>query len=137
MSEQVVVGKAVDLPPGQRTIVAVKGLSIGVFNVKGEFYALNNRCPHQGGPLCLGRLTGLGVATIPGQMTWTRSGEILRCPWHMWEFDIKTGRALVDPVKARVKQFPVTVEATLESHEIPRAETYPVTVESGWLVVHL
>ena len=52
-----VVGKVKDLPPGQRKIVPVGGESeIGVFNVKGCFYALKNLCPHKGGPLCQGRI---------------------------------------------------------------------------------
>src|SRR5688572_26339250 len=98
-----VIGKAADLPPGQRAIVMVKGISVGVFNVNGEYYALNNRCPHQGGPLCEGPICDLLVSPLPGQFELTRRGEIVRCPWHKWEFDIKTGRAIGDPVKDRVK----------------------------------
>ena len=132
-----VVGKPAEVPPGQRKLVAFKGICIGVFNVNGEYYALNNRCAHQGGPLCLGLLTGLAVSSGPGRCELTRVGEILRCPWHAWEFDIKTGKAILDPAKVRVKKFEVTVESTVAPDEIPSVETYPVTVESGWLVVHL
>jgi 3-phenylpropionate/trans-cinnamate dioxygenase ferredoxin subunit len=115
--------------------VTVNGLTIGVFNVGGSYYALLNRCAHQGGPLCLGEIKGLAVSTIPGQVEWTRDGEILRCPWHRWEFDITTGLALIDPARVRVKSYEVTVEP--EPVEPPRVPTYPVTVESGWLVVHI
>jgi len=131
-----VIGKAADLLPGERQLVTIGALSIGVFNVKGEYYALLNRCAHQGGPLCLGDITGAGVADMPGEVTWTREGEILRCPWHRWEFDIKTGLALIDPAKVRVKSYEVTVEAQMPP-DFPRVPVYPVTVESGWLVVHV
>ena len=47
-----VVATVEEIPPGQRKIVEVAGRSIGIFNVSGEFFALRNRCPHQGGPLC-------------------------------------------------------------------------------------
>ncbi len=135
-----VIGRAAELPPGERRIVTLRGISIGVFNVHGEYYALHNRCAHQGGPVCLGDIVGLATSPTPGQCEWTREGEILRCPWHRWEFDIKTGLALVDPARVRVKSYHVTVEPVEEKvrpPDPPRLETYPVTVESGWLVVHV
>ena len=52
------VGRADDIPPGSRKIVRIAGRSIGVFNVDGAFYAIRNRCPHQGAPLCEGKLWG-------------------------------------------------------------------------------
>jgi nitrite reductase/ring-hydroxylating ferredoxin subunit len=131
--ERHVVGKASELTPGQRLLVTLGGRSIGVFNVNGAYHALLNRCSHQGGPLCLGAVVGLAESPTPGEYRMTRQGEILRCPWHAWEFDISTGRAIVDPDKVRVKSYQVTVEPYVP----PDVETYPVTVESGWLVVHV
>src|SRR6266542_265318 len=83
------VGTVGEIPPGTRKIVEVAGRSIGVFNVAGAFYAVRNRCPHQGGPLCQGQLSGIVVSPRPGEYEYVREGEILRCPWHGWEFDIK------------------------------------------------
>lgn len=80
--ERHVVGKAAALQPGQRMIATLNGISIGVFNIKGDYYALINRCSHQGGPLCQGELVGLILSSEPGTYTLTRPGEILRCPWH-------------------------------------------------------
>ncbi len=124
------VCRASEIPPGGRKVVEVAGRSVGVFNVGGRFYALRNRCPHQGGPLCLGRVSGLVLADGPGEHRYGEEGYILRCPWHGWEFDIRTGRAVVDPEKTRVKAYRVTVEP-------PRAETYPVSVEDQVVYVHL
>src|SRR6187402_1381634 len=104
-----VVGAVEDIPPGERKIVEIAGRSIGVFNVGGEFYALRNTCPHQGGPLCQGQLTGFLMARVPGDYSYTRRGEILRCPWHGWEFDVKTGQSWFDPTQTRVRAYSVTV----------------------------
>ncbi len=106
-----VVGKAKDLSPGEVKIVPLgKKASLGVFNVAGRFYALKNLCPHQGGPLCQGRLRPLIVSDGPYQVSYQRESEILRCPWHNWEFDIQTGEALCNP-GVRVRTYPVVIEA--------------------------
>jgi 3-phenylpropionate/trans-cinnamate dioxygenase ferredoxin subunit len=127
-----VVGRASELPPGQRKIVEVEGRSIGVFNVHGRFYALRNRCPHQAAPLCLGAIKGMTLPGKPGEYTWAREGEILRCPWHGWEFDITTGRSIFNPHGTRVRRYEVTVEPEDEA-----VDTYSVTVEDGALVLHV
>ena len=67
MTRKHVVGTVAEIPPGARKIVAVEGLSIGVFNVHGTFYALKNRCPHQGAPLCLGSVKGTTLPSPPGE----------------------------------------------------------------------
>jgi len=92
-----------EIPVGGRKLVDIAGRSIGVFNINGEYFALRNTCPHQGGALCEGLLTGFLTADVPGEYEYTRRGEILRCPWHGWEFDVKTGQSWVDPEKTRVE----------------------------------
>lgn len=108
-SARYVVATVADLPPGQRKIVTIDRREIGVFNVQGEFYALRNLCPHRSGPLCSGRVRPLVVTTGVYQREYEREGEILKCPWHQWEFDIKTGQALYDE-KLRVKTYRVVQE---------------------------
>jgi len=103
-----------EIPPGRRKIVEVEGRSIGVFNVRGEYFALRNRCPHEGGPLCLGPTTLHVVSERPGHYEWTREGEILRCPWHGWEFDLLTGECWFDPRGVRVRRYEVGVAAGSE-----------------------
>ena len=125
-----------ELPPGQRRIIDIKGRSIGIFNIDGAYYALRNHCPHQGAELCKGRLLGTMLPSPPGVYHYGRQGEILRCPWHGWEFDITTGRSIGNPEKCRVKTFDVTVEAPPQE-DVPTVETFPVSVESGWVVVHV
>lgn len=133
-----VVARVQEIPPGERLIVEIAGRSIGVFNVGGRFYAVRNSCPHQGGQLCLGRTVGLATATVPGEIGYAREGEILRCPWHGWEFDLATGRSVFDPNRTRVKSYPVEIEAVPESKpDELHAEVYPVEIERDWVVVIL
>jgi 3-phenylpropionate/trans-cinnamate dioxygenase ferredoxin subunit len=118
-----VVASAEEIPPGGRKIVTVAGRSIGVFNVGGEYFALRNRCPHQGGALCEGKLWGVLRADAPGAFHYSPSREILTCPWHGWEFHVRTGQSWCDPQRLRVRRFDVSVE------------TYPVEVEETRIVL--
>jgi 3-phenylpropionate/trans-cinnamate dioxygenase ferredoxin subunit len=102
------VARASEIPPGGRKIVEVEGRSIGVFNVHGAFVAVLNVCPHELAPVCLGAVRGTALASMPGEYCWGREGEILACPWHGWEFDLLTGRALADKRK-RLRRYPVVV----------------------------
>jgi 3-phenylpropionate/trans-cinnamate dioxygenase ferredoxin subunit len=114
------VGRVSDIPAGSRKVVEVDGRSIGVFNIGGEFYAIRNTCPHQGAELCEGHLTSLVTSPKPGEFCYDREGEIIRCPWHFWEFDIKTGHMIVDP-STRVRTYGVSVEkydVTVEEREV-------------------
>ena len=73
----VVVARADEIAPGERKLVRVGGRSIGVFNVGGEYYALRNRCPHQGGPLCEGFQFAPLRAAGPGEYARGAEGEII------------------------------------------------------------
>jgi len=141
-----------EIPPGGRKIVELHGRSIGVFNVGGEFFAIRSACPHEGGPLSLGIVTGFVKADTPGRYEYLRRGEIIRCLWHGWEFDIKTGQSWIDPKRLRVKRYPVVVEEVtpggqaVVSRDIEfadagmvkgpcHAEVYPVTVDRATRLV--
>ena len=106
-----------NLQPGERKIIDVNGRSIGIFNVDGEYFAMHNRCPHMGGQLCAGPVTGTTLETDKTEFIYGRHNEIIRCGWHGWEFEIKTGICTVD------KRM--------------RAKVYKVTVEDGSLVLHI
>jgi nitrite reductase/ring-hydroxylating ferredoxin subunit len=131
-----VVAPVGEIPPGSRKLVTVRGRPIAIFNIGGEYFGLLNRCPHQGGNLFAGRLTGLLEAPVPGKYVYTRQGEILRCPWHGWEFDIRTGQSYCDPERIRTRAYAVEVEPGKTVVEGPYvAETVPVRVEEDYVVV--
>lgn len=145
-----VVAAASEIAPGARLIVEVEGRSICVFNVAGQLFAIRNRCPHQGGPLCRGELVGAVESVGPGDYTYDASRQFIRCPWHGWEFDLKTGESLFDPRRVRVRSYETqfaTGEALAEgSTNIPepgrlggpfRAETYEVAMEEEYVVLDM
>jgi 3-phenylpropionate/trans-cinnamate dioxygenase ferredoxin subunit len=113
------VAQVGEISPGQRKIVEVGGRSIGVFNVNGSFVAVLNVCPHEGAPVCLGRVTGTMLSSAPGEFKWGREGEILACPWHGWEFDLTTGKCLTD--RRKLRRFSVMVEGDTVYLTIPGA----------------
>jgi 3-phenylpropionate/trans-cinnamate dioxygenase ferredoxin subunit len=131
-----VVASVEDIQPGTRKIVTVNGREIGIFRIGDDFYGLFNRCPHQGAPLCRGEIVSRLVAPMPGDYRLTRSGEMIRCPWHCWEFDIRTGQSLCDPNSVQARAFDVSVEPGKTLVDGPFvAESVQVTVEETYVVV--
>ena len=94
MAKTVKVAQTSDLAPGTSKVVQADGHSIGLFNVEGTFYAIDNTCTHRGGPLGEGEL----------------SGETVECPWHGAHFNVKTGAVTRPPAAAGVRSFPVKIE---------------------------
>jgi nitrite reductase/ring-hydroxylating ferredoxin subunit len=88
--------------------VSVGKFGVGVYNVDGELRAVTNYCPHRGGPLCLGIRTPIITAKETYKIEATGKDEILRCPWHGHEFDLRDGRSLV--TSKRVRAHAVRVE---------------------------
>lgn len=90
-----------DLPEGERVIAEVGGIEIGVFNIKGRYVAYENRCMHQGGPVCRGRLLGRWEELLSPdkRVTDGRHSDTdidIVCPWHGWEYDALTGENIAD-----------------------------------------
>jgi nitrite reductase/ring-hydroxylating ferredoxin subunit len=136
--DRYVVAKAADIAAGTCKIVTVRGREIGIFRIGDEFYGLINRCPHQGAPLCRGEIVSRLVAPSPGDYRLTRPGEMIRCPWHCWEYDIRTGQSLCDPnsVQARACNVEVAPGKTLVEGPFV-AESVQVAVEENYVVVTL
>lgn len=102
-----------ELGDGDRTLVHVDGTSVGVFNLDGEYYALANECPHQGGPVCTGRIGGKIVAEERGvgERVEERVSEerVVACPWHGWEYDVETGEHVGNP-RVALETYDVVVD---------------------------
>ena len=100
------IGLASEIERTGRLIARVEGREIGVLRAGNQLHAIRNRCPHHGGPLCLGMIREREGGT-PGR--YTQSGLlVLRCPWHGWEFDLETGACPDDP-SLRVATYDVRV----------------------------
>ena len=142
-----VVAAVGEIPPGGRKLITLRGREIGVFNLDGEFFALVNRCPHQGAALCTGAVVSRLEAPLPGEYLLTRPGTMLRCPWHCWEFDIRTGQSWCEPEDVKARTYPVAVEpggslVTPKSVQTLAkgpfvAETVSVSVEQDYVVLTL
>ena len=131
-----VVAEARDIAPGGRKRVEAHGRLFVIFNLDGEFFAMSDRCPHQGGPLSQGRITGQVSSSAPGEYCYSRKGEVIRCPWHAWEYDVRTGKSRCDPRRVQVRRFEVNVETGASLAEGPYvAEMFPVSIEGEYLVV--
>jgi nitrite reductase/ring-hydroxylating ferredoxin subunit len=98
-----------ELPPGQKRIVRLGKISVGVFNVDGTLYAIRNICPHHGTELCLGATANTMLPSAPGEWSLAVDAPVIRCPRHRWEFGLKDGRSVVDPQRYRVRTYEVTV----------------------------
>src|ERR1043165_3964672 len=103
-----IVARVEDIPHGGRKIIRIEGREVGVFNLDGTFYALKNVCPHQGARVCLGRIVGTALPSAVYEYSYSREGQILRCPWHAWEYEIATGESLFDPT-IKLVSYPVEV----------------------------
>jgi len=102
MSESIRIAAVSDVPPGSGKEFTLAGRIVALFNVEGEFYALDGICPHAGGPLGQGEL----------------KGNVVTCPWHGWQFDVTSGQHCLT---ARIEQarFPVRVDGDDIYVEIP------------------
>ncbi len=93
MGEWTRIANVQDLEVGSGTVIEVQGKCLALFNVDGSFHVIDNTCLHRGGPLGEGNLEGEAVA----------------CPWHGWEYNVKTGHCLNNP-SSNVKSYPIKVE---------------------------
>src|SRR5713226_1574226 len=83
-----------NIPPREGRPIRIGDLEIAIFNLNGRFLAIENECPHKGGPLCDGIVSGTTVV----------------CPLHGWRFDLQTGAAVRATLPACVTTFPTRVE---------------------------
>jgi len=93
LGEFVKVAAASDIPQGKVKKVEVGDREVAIFNIKGKFYAVDDMCPHLGGPLSEGR----------------RKGEVVTCPWHGWQFSLTDGTSVTQP-SVTLRCYPIKVK---------------------------
>ncbi len=127
-----------EVAPGGSKLVTVKGREIALFNVGGEYFALFNTCPHAGASLCRGKIVRPAESTEPGTYRLAHDRAMLRCPWHGWQFDIRTGQAWCDPETLKVRNYPVAIEAGAQLAKGPYvAETFAVSIDQDYVVIEM
>ncbi len=95
MAEFVRVASTQDVKPGTGIVAEVAGKVLAVFNVDGTYHVTDNTCLHRGGPLGEGEL----------------EGETVSCPWHGWQFNVKTGVCVANP-SAKITVYETTVDGS-------------------------
>lgn len=95
MAEFVRVAGTGDVAPGHGIVAEVNGKTLAIFNVEGTFHAIDNTCLHRGGPLGEGEV----------------EGDVVTCPWHGWQYNIKTGSCVNNPA-AKIQRYEVKVDGT-------------------------
>lgn len=93
MAEKIRIASVEDVKPGEGIEVVAAGRVIALFNIEGEFHALDGVCPHAGGPLGNGDVSGCQVT----------------CPWHGWQFDVTSGQHGLNPNLTH-ERFKITVD---------------------------
>jgi 3-phenylpropionate/trans-cinnamate dioxygenase ferredoxin subunit len=102
------VGTVDDVRRDGCRVVEVNGRPVGIVSVGEEFFAVSDRCPHMGASMCAGSLSGTLVAAGPHELVYGLDDRVIRCPWHGWEFDLETGRSLLEPDRVGLKTYRVT-----------------------------
>ena len=108
---EVSVGSVSDFQDPGRKIVGFENFEVGVFKLDGEFYAYLNQCPHMGGPVCQGKMIAKVEEVIAEDktskgMAFSKTKLHIVCPWHAYEFDIRTG---IHPGNSRARLRKVKV----------------------------
>ncbi len=105
----VVAAKSSDLLDGGRLVVSIGSIEVGLFRIGEDLVAYENRCPHQGGPVCQGKILPNVVEILDEERKsrghrWDEERPQISCPWHGYEFDLRTG---IYPTNPRVRMRPV------------------------------
>ncbi|GIO29460.1 MULTISPECIES: Rieske (2Fe-2S) protein [Paenibacillus] len=101
-----------ELSSGGKRIVKVKEMEIGLFRIEDEYYAWLNVCPHAAAPVCAGVIRGTRLPSGVYDYSYGMDDQVLRCPWHGWEFDLKSGRHLAAGSDAKLRGYPVEIDDT-------------------------
>jgi nitrite reductase (NADH) small subunit len=90
-------------------LVEIEGREVNVVRTEAGVFAIGNRCPHQGARLCAGHVTGTMLPSDPDEYVYGQDDVVVRCPWHGFEFSLRTGESFGGAITGRVPTYPVEV----------------------------
>ncbi len=106
------VGSIDDFQSGRTYPMPVGGRQLALVRNGDVFYAFRDICPHRGAQLSGGLVSGSPQPCLPGdEIVLGKTGRVLVCPWHGWEFDLDNGQALAESCRGRLKTYPVAVKS--------------------------
>lgn len=108
------VGSMAEIPDDRCLVVECDGVAVGVIRQGERVFAYENRCVHQGGPVCRGEVVGrlretCGPDRAVIETAYDADEPLLACPWHGWEYELGTGICVADR-RFRLRSFPVRIE---------------------------
>lgn len=103
------IGAVEDFELDRFRVFDLEGRPVGVVRTADGFYAVRNRCPHQGADICSGIVSGTMSPSDPGEYVYSDERKVVTCPWHRWEFDLETGAAVQAISKKKLVTYPVEV----------------------------
>jgi nitrite reductase/ring-hydroxylating ferredoxin subunit len=111
MAQEIFVCKEAEMKDGDVRILRQDKLEVGIYRYDGQFYAYRNHCVHQGGPACEGVIKGKIVEVLAPDKTYIGqdydyTDPHIVCPWHGWEYKLKTGVCAPDP-RLRLRKYQV------------------------------
>jgi nitrite reductase/ring-hydroxylating ferredoxin subunit len=104
------VGSVSDFELGVFRVFTIAGRPVGVVRTSRGFFAVRNRCPHQGAPICSGWIGGTMLPSPPHEYRYSDERLMVMCPWHHWEFNLDTGASVEHVAKHRLVTYDVEVE---------------------------
>ena len=104
------LGAVDDFAPGRFRVFELQGRPVGVVRTEQGFFAVRNRCPHQGADICAGLVTGTMEPSAPGEFSYSEEKLVVVCPWHRWEFELTTGESYGQVTRKRLVTYEVEVE---------------------------
>lgn len=107
---EIEVGPVEDFPLNEFRVVEIEGREVGILRTgESTAHAVRNFCPHRGAPICTGTVSGTMVPSSPGDLVFAEDRLVLRCPWHLLEFDLRTGEAAFGTTRRRLAAFDVAI----------------------------
>jgi nitrite reductase (NADH) small subunit len=103
------VGPLDDLPVRKVHRIDIEGRIVGIVRTDAGVFAIGNHCPHQGGPMCFGHVTGTMLPSAPDQYVYGEDGLVIQCPWHAYEYRVDTGESVGGVVRGRVPVYQTEV----------------------------
>jgi nitrite reductase (NADH) small subunit len=104
------IGHRDDFAANAFVVVNVEGREIAVWNDGAKLHAFRNACPHRGAPLSSGTVSGTYVPSPAKELCYGLEGQVLRCPWHGYEYSIESGEPLFGVATQRLVTYAVSTD---------------------------
>lgn len=105
------IGSVNDFEYNKIKIIKIGNIEVGVIKIKdNQFRIIKNSCPHKMGPICKGTISGTSIPSDPGEFKYDFEGQILRRPWHRYEYNLLTGEIMFNDLKLRLKLYEHKIE---------------------------